>query len=181
MIGIARAYNHERLLAFLADIGISLEQFITEFNYQTRKTLLLGAPKGLIESEVMFENITPTVGFQTLTKALTGNLPTLEELEVTVHAFGSDGTTPADGDTTLGTETVRKLLSSKSYNGASAFYTAFYDLAEANGTHAEMGLFINADGGTPDDGTMWDHSLIAITKTDTQSLTIDYEDTFVNN
>lgn len=181
IIGIIRTYNHEKLLAFLDSIGLTLHQFVTELNYRTRTDLLDSAPDGVIAAALPFQNITPTIGFETITKFLTGNGVSPDELEVMVHAFGSDGTDPTLADTELGNETVRKLLSSKSYSGGSAFYTAFYNLAEGNGTHAEMGLFANASDIIPDDGTMWDHSLIAITKTDTQSLTIDFEDSFVNN
>lgn len=181
VIGILRTYDHARLLEFLSARGVSLKQWIEEFNYRTRTAFLASAPAGLVVQEVPFKNITPTVGFQTITKFLAGSGSDPDELEVMVHAFGTDGTTPVDSDTTLGSESNRKLLSSKSYSGASAFYTAFYDLAEGNGTWSEMGLFANADAGTPDDGTLWDRSLISITKTGTQSLTIDYEDAFVNN
>lgn len=179
-IGTIRLYDHSALLRFLTEKGMSLGRFIEAFNYRSRAEFLVAAPPGVIAREIQFENITPTIGFELLTKALSGNISAVEELEVMVHAFGDDGTAPAAGDTTLGNETTRKLLSSKSYSGASAFYTAFYDLAEAVGTHAEMGLFANADDGTPDDGSLWDHSLIAITKTGAQSLTIDYEDIFTN-
>lgn len=181
MIGVARTYDHAMLLSFLEKKGISLANFARDFNIHTRRAFLADAPAGMIASELAFRNITPTVGFEALTKALSGNISSVEEVEVMVHAFGTDGTAPALGDTTLGNETVRKLISSKSYSGASAFYTAFYDVSEAVGTFAEMGLFANADDGTPDDGTLWDRSLEAITKLGTQTLTIDYEDSFVNN
>lgn len=180
-IGIARVYDHAQLLTFLELAGITIERFLSkEFNYRTRSELLALAPVGVVAQELAFENITPTVGFAALASAMTGGAASLDEIMPNVHALGSDNTAPADGDTELGNETVRKLLSSQSSNGGKAFYTAFYDVSEANGTHAEMGLFMDADAGTPDDGTMWDRSLISITKTNTQSLTIDYEDTFTN-
>lgn len=181
IIGFMRTYDHAALLAWLSSIGISLEQFARDFNIHSRRELLARAPEGLVAASLGFENITPTVGFEALAKALSGNIAAVEEVEVQVHAFGSSGTAPSLSDTELGNETIRKFLSSKSYSGASAFYTAFYATAEGNGTHAEMGLFANADDGTPDDGTLWDRSLVSITKLDTQSLTIDYEDSFVNN
>jgi hypothetical protein len=181
VIGFARTYNHEALLSWLSSMGISLERWITGFNLDTRSQILRTAPDGIVAEMVPFKNITPTVGFEVITKFLSGNGVSPDEMEVMVHAFGDDNTAPADSDTELGNETVRKLLSSKSYTGAKAYYTAFYGLSEANGTHAEMGLFSNADPMVADDGTLWDHSLIALTKLDTQSLTIDYEDTFVNN
>ena len=182
VIGTLRTYDHASLLKWLDSIGITLEDWISsKFNRISRAEILRGAPQGIISSEVAFENITPDIGFQAITKILSGNGVSVDELEVMVHAFGSDGTDPDPSDTALGNETTRKLVSSKSYSGPSAFYTVFYDLSEGNGTHAEMGLFCNADDATPDDGTLWDHSLISITKTDSQSLTIDYEDAFVNN
>ena len=181
IIGTLRTYDHDALLSWLESIGISLDRWKTGFNRITREALLRGAPAGIVSHEIAFENITPDIGFEAITKALSGNMVAVEELEVMVHAFGSDGTDPDASDTALGNETVRKLVSSKSYSGPSAFYTVFYDLTEGNGTHAEMGLFADADDAIPDDGTLWDHSLISITKADTQSLTIDYQDTFVNN
>ena len=181
IIGKIRVYDDMLLCMFLEKIGITKDQFVQKFNYQTRETFLASAPAGMVIKEVPFSNITPTVGFAQITKALSGNLTSLDEIEVNVHAFGSGDTEPSDSDTTLETETERKLLSSVSYNGASAFYTAFYDLDEANGTHSEMGLFMNADDEVADDGTLWDRSLIDITKLDTQSLTIDYEDQFINS
>lgn len=140
----------------------------------------LASIPGAIEKQIIFENITPIVGFEVLTKLLTGNLGSLVEGEVNVHALGSGVTPPADGDTELETETIRKLIASSTYDENKAFYTVVYETTEANGTHREMGLFINADDGIPDDGTLWDRSEINITKTSAQSLTIDYEDTFVN-
>lgn len=182
VIGVIRTYDHARLLSWLDSIGISIDEWISEkFNMHSRAEILRGAPAGIVAGEFAFENITPDIGFEVITKFLSGNGSSPDELEVMVHAFGDDGTSPDASDTTLGNETVRKLVSSKSYSGPSAFYTVFYDLSEGNGTHAEMGLFANADAGTPDDGTLWDHSLISITKANTQSLTIDYEDAFVNN
>lgn len=181
VIGVARLYNHEKLLSFLSSVGISLKEWAENFNIDTRAEILRTAPEGMIEQELAFENITPTVGFAVITRLLTGNLGDVAEGEITVHAFGDSSTPPSSGDTSLGNETFRKLLSSKSQSGERAFYTVFCALNEANGTHAEMGLFINADAGMPNDGTLWDRSLISLTKNDSQTLTIDYEDTFVNN
>jgi hypothetical protein len=134
---------------------------------------------GAIENQVIFENLTPLVGFTALTKAMTGNAASLAEIIPNVHALGSGLTAPASGDTQLQTETIRKLLASKSYSGNKAYYTAVYETSEANGTHKEMALFMNATL-VANNGTMWDRSAIDITKTSAQSLTIDYEDTFIN-
>lgn len=134
---------------------------------------------GVIQKQLRFDNITPTVGFEALTKAMSGNISTVAEVAVNYHALGSGTNPAADSDTQLQTEVSRALLSSRSYNDEKAYYTAFYGLADAIGTHHEMGLFINGSA-SANSGVLWDRTLIDITKTGAQSLTIDYEDTFQN-
>jgi hypothetical protein len=151
------------------------------FSFADRARILLDEYGIAPSRRQVFENITPTVGFAVLTKALSGNLGSVDEIGVNVHALGNGSTPPDASDTTLEGEVARVLLASRSYSGAKAYYTAFYGLAEAVGTHTEMGLFMDADEGTPDDGTLWDRSLTSITKTGIQSLTIDYEDEFSND
>lgn len=140
---------------------------------------------GVVEKQLQFENMTPLVGFEALVKAMTGNIASVDEIAVNVHALGSDNTEASDSDTELGNETTRALLASRAYGTGSnrnkAYYTAFYGLSDAVGTHEEMGLFINADDGTPDDGVLWDRTLLTIVKSGSQSLTIDYEDSFIND
>lgn len=156
---------------------------LTKYTLEERMRILTDL--GVVQKRIAFENMTPLVGFEALVKAMTGNIASIDEIGVNVHALGSGTTAAADGDTALETETTRALLASRAYgsgaNKNKAYYTAFYGLADAIGTHEEMGLFINADEGTPDDGVLWDRTLLTITKTGAQSLTIDYEDTFSND
>ncbi len=134
---------------------------------------------GLIEGQQIFENLTPTVGFQQLCKAMSGNISTVAEIGVNYHAMGTGTNSPASGDIQLQTESTRKLLASKTYANNKAFYTAFYAATEAVGTFTEIGLFINGSA-TANSGVLWDRSLLSIIKSNTQTLTIDYEDTFIN-
>lgn len=53
-------------------------------------------------------------------------------------ALGSNTTTPAAGDTQLGTETTRKIQSSTSSSGAAASIATFFAAGEATGTHREF-------------------------------------------
>jgi len=137
------------------------------------------AKLGVVQRREIFENITPTVGFAALTKALSGNIATVAEVLVNYHSLGTGVAAPASGDTALGTEGARVIVSSKTYSGNKAYYTVFYGLTEGVGTWTEMGLWLNASA-TPGSGTLWDRSLISISKTNAQSLTIDYEDTLSN-
>ena len=134
---------------------------------------------GLIEQQVAFENLTPTVGFAQITKAMSGNIAAIAEIKVNYHALGTGSTAPAAGDTQLQTEAYRKLLSSQTYANNKAYYTAFYTAAEVSGTFDEIGLFINGSAAA-NSGILWDRSLLHIVKQITQTLTIDYEDTFSN-
>lgn len=135
-------------------------------------------------SQEIFENITPVEGFEPLIRLLTANLATLADGEVNYHAFGSDNGTIlplGESNSQLGAEVVRKAVTSKAMDlpNKKALYTVFYDLAEAIGTHAEMGLFIKGTA-TPNSGAMWDRTLYAVIKSGSQTFTLDYEDTFVN-
>jgi hypothetical protein len=151
---------------------------LAKFSLQERMKIL--SDLGVIQKQTVFENLTPTVGFEAIVKALTGNISTVDEVGVNYHALGSGSTPAADADTELETETTRALLSSRSYNNNKAYYTAFYGLAAAIGTHNEMGLFINGSA-SADSGVLWDRTLLTIVKSGSQSLTIDYEDTFSND
>lgn len=135
---------------------------------------------GVVESQQIFENLSPTAGFRQVTKAMSGNIAGVEEIMVNVHAMGNGSTAPGSSDTQLESEAVRKHLTSRAYEDNKAFYTIFYTASEAIGTFSEIGLFINGDPDVPDSGSLWDRSLLPITKSGTQTLTIDYEDTFIN-
>lgn len=173
---------------FGGEAAAKLEQLVTRFpeilnlkKYLPEERYVLLSHFGIApEQQLDFENLTPTVGFAAITKAMTGNIATTSEILVNIHALGSGSTAPVAGNTQLQTEVARVLLSSLSYSGASAYYTAFYGLAAAVGTHHEMGLFINGSAGTPNSGVLWDRTLLDIVKTNTQSLTLDYLDTLTN-
>jgi hypothetical protein len=174
-IGWITKYNWEKLKL----IPNWREYFdLSKITPQERFRVFAAIP-GLIEGQELFENITPTIGFQQLCIALSGNIATIAEIGVNYHAMGTGNNSPAAGDTQLQTESTRKLLASKTYSGNKAYYTAFYAASEAVGSFTEIGLFINGSA-TANSGTLWDRSLLAITKSNTQTLTIDYEDTFIN-
>jgi hypothetical protein len=152
---------------------------LSQYPIRERFEILKQLP-GVIENQQIFENLTPTAGFRQLTKAMTGNIAALADIIVNVHAMGTSSTAPANGNTQLIAETVRKALTSKAYSDNKAFYTIFYTASEAVGTFAEIGLFINGDPLVANSGVIWDRSLLPIVKSNTQTLTIDYEDTFIN-
>lgn len=171
-IGYISLYNAKKLAKLTAKIPHIFD--LSKISLQERFSILAPA----LEDRVIFENITPLVGFTSLAKVMTGYAAAVEA-QPNVHALGSGATAPTSADTQLQTEVTRKLLASKAYAGNKAYYTVVYETTEANGTHLEMALFMNATL-VANNGTMWDRSAISITKTAAQSLTIDYEDTFIN-
>lgn len=121
----------------------------------------------------MYDNIVPTVGRTMIANNLTDATPTNTML-ITHAALGSDGTTPVNGDTVLGTETYRNAIASLTNASNVAFATAFFSATEVNGTFAEAGVF--SDGtGTVDTGILLSHVLISVTKSASETLTIDWE------
>lgn len=120
-----------------------------------------------------YENLIPTVGRTAIADHLTNASPSPSALRATYTALGSGTTAPANGDTTLQTETYRKAIASQTKSNNIAYMTAFYTAAEAVATHREAGVFL---GGSiaANSGTLFSRVAINITKGATETLTIDY-------
>ncbi len=94
-------------------------------------------------------------------------------LRFTHCALGTGTTAPTVADTQLQTEIYRNNMASGSENTNVGFWTAFYTATETAGTYREFGIFINGTS-TANSGTLFSRVAINITKTNTESLTIDY-------
>lgn len=119
------------------------------------------------------KNLIPTCARTAIAQHLSNASPTPSTLRINYSALGTGTTAPANGDTTLETESYRKLISSETNADNIAYFTAFYTAVECNGTYREAGLFINGTG-TIDTGTLFSRVAINITKTVSETLTIDY-------
>ena len=97
---------------------------------------------------------------------------------LTYLALGSDDTAANAADTTLGTETFRKLLTSGVRNGSICETSTYLSTLEGDGTYKELGLFGDDATGVVDIGTLYTHQIIDETKSVGESLTIDYNITF---
>lgn len=131
--------------------------------------------------QVVEHNIVPTVGRSLLAQAITAQLAAITDIEVNYTALGTGTTTPANGDTTLVTETYRKLVASQSYSSNIAYNTAFYLASDTNGTFYEHGIFINGTA-SADSGTLFSRVLLnnptGITKSASETLTVEHQHTF---
>lgn len=125
------------------------------------------------EKEIKYyHNIIPTVGRAMIANNLTDPTPTNDML-ISHAALGDDATTPAIGDTTLGNETYRNAIASRTNADNVAYATAFFNQSEVTGTFDEAGIFCDGTG-SADTGVLLSHVNISITKTITQKLTIDW-------
>lgn len=122
--------------------------------------------------KIVVENIIPTVGRTMIANNLTSASPT-NVMKITHCALGTSGTTPVNGDTQLGTETYRNAIASITNSSNIGYATCFFTATEVTGTFAECGIFSNGTG-SANSGVLLSHVLISITKTSTETLTLDW-------
>lgn len=135
----------------------------------TLKNVLTGKIRRIVQN-----NIIPTVGRQQIAKAISGALIGLADIEANYTSLGTGVTPPANSDVKLETEVYRKNVASATNDQNKLYLTAFYEAAEVTGTFKEAGIHLNGTG-TPDSGVLFSRVAIDITKSGTETLTIDYE------
>jgi len=128
-----------------------------------------------IKRVLEFKNIIPTVGRNNIAKALASDLSAISEAQINKSSLGTGSTAPANGDTTLETETFRKDTASTTSSGNQLFVTAFYTAVEVTGTFSEAGLHIDGTASV-DTGILFSRVVFspAVTKSVTETLTVDY-------
>ena len=119
-----------------------------------------------------YKNIIPTTGLTLITNNLTSATPT-NTMKITHAALGSSTSTPASGDTQLGTETYRNAIASCTNAANVGYATAYFNQTETSGTYREAGIFSNASG-TANSGVLVSRVSINVTKTNVQKLTVDW-------
>lgn len=119
-----------------------------------------------------YDNIIPTVGRTLIANNLTDATPDNSML-LNKAAVGTGTNTPVNGDVQLQTETYRNDLASKTNSSNIAYATAFFTATEVTGTFREAGIFANATA-TANSGVLFSRVAINITKTNTQTLTLDW-------
>jgi len=129
-----------------------------------------------------FKNMVVSAGRNVLARLLAGN--TDYSGEINYCALGNTTATATAGNTTLGNELYRKEVSSKTYENNVAYVSTFFTATEIDGTFEEVGHFIDGSS-SADTGQLWsriatpDTAELPITKSNTESLTIDYKVVFV--
>lgn len=137
------------------------------------KTTLRDAKTGRIKEVKEYHNVVCTVGKTIIAEFLGTTTPSVTTLSPNYCAVGTGTNVPAASDTGLQTETARKVVASKTSSGAVAYLTGFFGATDVSGTLKEVGLFINASA-TAGSGTIFNHVAINVTKSLTETLTIDF-------
>ena len=136
------------------------------------KFTIRDAVTGKIKRTYTYENIIPTVGREMIANNLTDSTPTNTML-VNKVALGTGTNTPANGDTTLQTETYRNDVASRTNAQNIAYITGFFSATEVSGTFREVGLFVDGTG-SANTGVLLLRVAINVTKSTSETLTIDW-------
>lgn len=119
-----------------------------------------------------YANLIPTVGRTMIANNLTSTSPT-NTMRINYVALGTGVTAPANGDTTLQTETYRNAVASQTNASNIAYATGFFTATETSGTFRETGLFSNGTAAA-NSGVLFSRVAINITKAVTETLTVDW-------
>lgn len=143
------------------------------------KLILKDVFTGEIDDSGWIDNLITTAGKAALLRRMRNSGSLSNEGIITYGAVGTGASVvPAIGDTALGTELDRNLLSYSSISGLTLTLRVFFNTSEANGTLTEFGWFGEAASATPGSGTLFNHCNITKTKTASKTLTIVQEFTF---
>ena len=99
--------------------------------------VVLTGPDGVVKEEHEFKNLVVTVGKNFVASRMVGVASNV----MSHMAIGSDSTTPAAANTTLGTELGRVALASSVATGNVVTYTATFPAGTGTGAVVEAGIF----------------------------------------
>lgn len=123
--------------------------------------------------KIVVPNLVVTAGRAAIAAFLGNVSPTPTTLYPNYVALGTGTNSPANGDTTLQTETYRNAVASRTNASNVAFITGFFSASETTGTFRECALFI-AGTASANTGTLLSRVAINITKGGTETLTLDW-------
>ena len=126
------------------------------------------AKTGEILEIIHGKNLVTDAGEELFMKWMNGEAPDY----ITYCAVGTDNTPAAEGDTTLGAEIGRLLITDQTRVTTTITYSTFFSAADCNGAWEEEGLLNAAVA-----GTLVVHTLFAATinKDATKTVTVDHE------
>lgn len=151
---------------------------MVEIKYNVTATFR-DARTGKITKQIKAHNLAVDVGLESFAARHAGvDTPANVKGAATYCGVGTGEDAPAAGDIKLQTEIFRKQISVRSYTGKVARFRTFFSTSEANDALKEVGLFGDAASATADSGTLFCRLAINKTKTEAETLTLDWEVAF---
>ncbi len=148
-------------------------ELIDKVTIRGRVTLTLTDVKTGKKDVQVRDNLVVTLAKSAIAAKLSGDASIANRSEITFGAIGSGTATPTLGDTTLATETFRKILATRTFSGNQATLRMFLSTSEGNGTIEEFGLFGEDASVSADSGTMFNRVLVNRVKTSANTLSIE--------
>lgn len=165
-----RAYNSPKELDDRFESLIALRAELSEDEYGARYNALFQELQRYKTREVVVKNLVTTVGRSVIAQRLS-NIVTYTGI-INYGVLGTSSTTPANGDTQLGTEVFRKVVASTAATSNNSFIDFFYSKADTNGTYNEFGTVIDGTA-SANTGQIFTHALTGgWTKASTESMTV---------
>lgn len=137
------------------------------------KATIRDAKSGRVKRSKMFHNIIPTVGRAAIANNMTSVSPSPAGILPNYCAVGTGTNAPANGDTTLQTETARSVIASRTNSSNIAYITGFFGATDVSGTLREAAIVILGTA-SANTGTLLSRVAINITKALTETLTLDW-------
>lgn len=125
-----------------------------------------------------YDNLITTAGFALILNNLTDPTPD-HSILLNKAVLGSGTTAPNIADTQLQTEAYRNDIFSRNSVGNVAYITAAFTATEFVGTIREAGIVASGGAGA-NTGVLFSHVATNITKSNTQTLTLDFTLTLAN-
>lgn len=155
-----------------------LQDKITKATGEEYRKLVDELHSKFLKRQVVIPNLIPTVGRTVFAMIMAGTFT--YDGKINYCALGTNATASANGDTTLGTEVFRKVISSATYSNNITYISTFFTASETDDTYNEVGHFINGEAGV-DTGQLFSRiadpetAELPLTKSNTESLTVDYK------
>lgn len=142
-------------------------------NFEVAKKLIAELHSICKTKKMVWENVVPTVAKAMVANNFMNVSPT-NLMRVKYAEVGTGTTAPVVGDVALETPTYRNVIASITNASNVGFATAFFNATEMTGTLKEAGIF--SDGSiTIGTGVLVSRVAINITKSNTETLTLDWE------
>lgn len=150
-------------------------------NWKKYRSLIDELHRKYATRKMTIKNLCPTAGRAVLAQRLANTLTYTGIINYCV--LGTGVGPAANGNTQLGTETYRKLVSSQTANSNVAYISTFFTATEVTGTFQEVGHVIDGSA-SANSGQLFsritnsESAELPKTKSATDSLTVDYAATF---